>query len=63
MGAIRRAGSTYHAKLLCDVVQAAQGRGGLPTVGYTLAVAGNLVWAVALAYGTAPLLNPLPVVL
>ena len=61
VGTICLAHSTHHAELLRDVVEAAQG-GGLPAVGYAVALAGKVVWAVALPCGMPALLTPFPVV-
>ena len=43
---------------MCEVAQI----GGVPAVGYALAHAANVVWAVALPCGMAALLIPFPVV-
>ena len=48
--------SDGHEQLLCDVVEAAR-TGGLPAVGYAVARAGRVVWAVALPCGIAALLT------
>ena len=60
-GALRLSRSDRHEELLHNVVEAAQG-GGLQAVGYAVAHAGMVVWAVALPCGVAALLTPFPVV-
>ena len=55
------ASAARREELLRDMVEAGQG-GGLPAVGYAVAHAGRVVWAVALPCGMAALLTPFPVV-
>ena len=61
VGALRLSRSDRHEELLRDVVEAAQS-GGLPAVGYAVAHASRVVWAVALPCVVAALLTPFPVV-
>ena len=60
-GAIRLNHLACQEELLRDVVEAAQS-GGLPSLGYGVAHAGKVVWAVALPCGMAALLTLFPVV-
>ena len=61
VGPLRLSRLHRHKGVLCEVVEAAQS-GGLLAVGYAVAHAGRVVWAVALPCGVVVLLTPVPVV-